>query len=190
VIVPIVNAENKDSVMVVVNDLKEKLIADSIIGNHGVNIDDRDLRPGDKYFWHEKRGVPIRIEIGPKDIANNQCVLVRRDTGEKINTELINVIETINLLLNTMQSDLLKKAENNLKEKTKEVSNWDDFVKEIENNNFVMAHYDGSPETEKLIKDITGATVRCIPFNENPSDGICIKTGNQSKQRVLFARAY
>ena len=190
VIVPIINSENKDSVMLVVNDLKEKLIADSIIGNHGVNIDDRDLRPGDKYFWHEKRGVPIRIEIGPKDIANNQCVLVRRDTGEKINTELVNVVETINLLLNTMQSDLLKKAENNLKEKTKEVSNWDDFVKEIENNNFVMAYYDGSPETEKLIKDTTGATVRCIPFNENPSDGICIKTGNPSKQRVLFARAY
>ncbi len=190
VIVPIVNTENKDSVMVVVNDLKEKLITDTTIGIHGVNVDDRDLRPGDKYFWHEKRGVPIRIEIGPKDIANNQCVLVRRDTGEKINTELTNIVETINSLLNTIQSDLLKKAENDLKEKTKEVSNWDDFVKEIENNNFVMAHYDGTPETEKIIKEATGATVRCIPFAELPTDGICIKTGNPSKQRVLFARAY
>ncbi len=190
VIVPIVNTENKDSVMVVVNDLKEKLITDTTIGIHGVNVDDRDLRPGDKYFWHEKRGVPIRIEIGPKDIANNQCVLVRRDTGEKINTELTNIVETINSLLNTIQSDLLKKAENDLKEKTKEDSKRDDFVKEIENNNFVMAHYDGTPETEKIIKEATGATVRCIPFAELPTDGICIKTGNPSKQRVLFARAY
>lgn len=189
-IVPIVNTENKESVMQVVADIFNTLISSTNFSKNSIFIDDRDMRPGDKYFYHEKQGTPIRLEIGPKDIEKNQCVLVRRDTGEKIFTPISDLTVAVVELLDTMQNDLYNKAKNNLDNKIKQVSSWDEFTKEIEQNNFVMAYYDGTAETEKIIKEETKATVRCIPFDEKPSKGVCIKTGKESSQKVLFAKAY
>jgi prolyl-tRNA synthetase len=152
--------------------------------------DTRDLRPGEKYFEWEKKGVPVRIEIGPKDIANNSLILVRRDTGEKIKVSMNKVAEEIEKLLTDIQSNLYKKALEYREAKTKTVDNWDDFVKAIEEGNFVLAHWCGEKEVEAKIKEETGATVRCIPFDSKPEKGKCIKTGKPSKYRALFAKSY
>ena len=190
VIVPIVKTETKDSVMAVVNNLKNELDKSGNFGLRAVEIDERDMRPGDKYFWHEKRGVPFRIEIGQKDIENNSCVIVRRDTGEKTSVLLNEVSDKLLEFSERMQMDMFSKAKKMRDENITKADNWDDFVKSIEDSKFVLAYYDGTKETEKIIKDETGATVRCIPLDENPSSGVCIKTGNPSSQRVIFARAY
>jgi prolyl-tRNA synthetase len=189
VLVPVFNPDTKEAVLA-----KAKVLADSITTEtgYGVRIDERDhLRVGEKFFEWEKKGVPLRIEYGPKDIAANQCVTVRRDTGEK-NTLAIdnNFTSTIKTLLESIQSDLYTVAEKRLKENTIEADNWQDFVSAIENSKFVLAHWDGTTDTEKKIKEESGATIRCIPFTESPQDGLCIKTGTASKGRVLFAKAY
>jgi prolyl-tRNA synthetase len=189
VLLPISNADNREEVLEKAKALAELIAAKSA---YNVHIDARDhLRPGEKFFEWEKKGVPLRIEYGPKDIAASQCVVVRRDTGEKqvlaIDDNLAGTIET---LLETIQSDLLKTAQNRLVENTVEADSWDDFVSAIENGKFVLAHWDGTTETEKKIKEESGATIRCIPFDQKLEDGVCIKTGNPSTGRVLFAKAY
>ncbi|HTH93456.1 MAG TPA: proline--tRNA ligase [Candidatus Paceibacterota bacterium] len=189
VLVPVFTADNKEEVMTKATEL-----ADMISKGTGrlVKIDDRDhLRVGEKFFEWEKRGVPLRIEYGPKDIAAGHCVAVRRDTGEKqtlsvgddIGGEVKNILENI-------QSSLYEVAEKRLKENTIKVDGWDDFVSAIENGKFVLAHWDGTTETEKKIKEEIGATIRCIPFTQEQEDGVCVKTGQPSQGRVLFAKAY
>ena len=153
-------------------------------------VDPRDIRPGEKYFEWEKKGVPVRIELGPKDIANDSAVLVRRDTGEKIKTPLSSIVESVNSLLEEIQTNLYQRALAYQKEKTKEVDTWEDFVKEIEAGNFVLAHWCGEREVEKQIKDETGATIRCIPFDQKEESGKCIKSGQPSNGRVIFAKSY
>ena len=157
---------------------------------YGCKVDQRDLRPGEKFYEWERKGVPIRIEIGPKDLLAEKIVVVRRDIGEKFDVLINKISEEIPTLLNTIQSDLFNRALEFQKQKTKVVDSWDDFAKEIEAGNFVLAHWDGSSETESKIKAETGATIRCIPFNREEETGICIKTGNPSEGRVIFAKAY
>lgn len=152
--------------------------------------DIRDLRPGEKYFEWEKKGVPVRIEIGPKDIVNDSVILVRRDTGEKTKVLWNNIAKEIGKLLNDIQSNLYNRALEYRKEKTKTVNTWDGFVKAIENGNFVYAHWCGEADVEAQIKEETGATVRCIPFDSKIEEGKCIKTGKPSKNKFLFARSY
>ncbi len=188
VVVPIVNVETKQSVEEKANDIASEIQKE--FGTRGVHVDTRDMRPGEKYFEWEKKGVPIRLEIGPKDIANGQCVLVRRDNGDKIVTPLTDVVINIQETLQTIQDSLYNSALERQNTNTVEVNTWDEFVTAIEAGKFVLAHYDGSVETEKLIKTETSATVRCIPFSEQPSNGVCIKTGNTSTQRVIFAKNY
>ncbi|MGI9117937.1 MAG: proline--tRNA ligase [Minisyncoccia bacterium] len=188
VMVPIVNPETKQGVEEKATEIALEIQKE--FGARAVHVDTRDTRPGEKYFEWEKKGVPIRLEIGPKDIANGQCVLVRRDTGEKIITEINNVVSSIKETLQNIQSSLYANALDRQNANTVEANTWDEFVSAIEAGKFVLAHYDGSVETEKLIKTETSATVRCIPFNEKPSNGICIKTGSPSVQRVIFAKNY
>jgi len=152
--------------------------------------DIRDLRPGEKYFEWEKKGIPLRIEIGPKDIANNTVVFVRRDTGEKIKVSLDNIESEAEKILVDIQSSLFKKALDYRKEKTKVVDTWEDFVKEIEAGNFVLAHWGGNAEEEEQVKTETGATIRCIPFDQKEESGKCIKTGKPSNKRIIFAKSY
>ena len=153
-------------------------------------VDIRDMRPGEKYFEWEKKGVPIRIEIGPKDVANNSVVIVRRDTGEKIKIELSVVVETIQSLLEEIQLNLYNRASEYREKKTRVVDNWEDFVKEIEMGNFVYAHWCGDVDVESQIKEETGATIRCIPLDQKEEIGKCVKTGKVSNKRVLFAKSY
>lgn len=153
-------------------------------------IDDRPGRPGEKFYEWERKGVPVRMEFGPKDLAANQAVLVRRDTGEKETVALTDVPERIAQLLETIQKSLYEKALQLRINKTKTLDTWDEFKTAIEEGNFVLGHWDGTKETEAAIKEETGATIRCIPFDSVEEAGVCIKSGKPSVRRVIFAKAY
>ena len=165
---------------------------DEVLKKTGVKskTDTRDIRPGEKYFEWEKKGVPIRIELGPKDIANDSAVLVRRDTGEKTKVALGSIADSVSKLLMDIQTNLFKRAQEYNKAKTKKVDTWDEFVAAIDGGNFVLAHWSGDKDVEAAIKEETGATIRCIPFDQKPEKGVCIKSGKPSNGRVVFAKAY
>lgn len=191
VILPIFNTNNKDSVLSIANDIREKLVLNQEFSAFDcVLVDDSDKRPGEKHYEWERRGVPIRIEIGERDIAEASLVLVRRDTGEKVKVLIDDCVLEVSKLLNTIQDDLFNNAKKRVESQIVKVESWDDFIKNIEQGLCVLAYYDGSAETEKIIKDETGATVRCIPFDQKEEDGVCVKTGKSSNKRVLFAKAY
>ena len=153
-------------------------------------IDRRDMRPGEKFYEWEKKGVPIRIEIGPKDIASNSVMVVRRDTGEKKTVGLPELNETVVSLLDTIQNNLFDQAKNRLVSNTVSVDTWEEFTKAIEDGKFVRAHWSGEASIEEIIKEETKATIRCIPFDQIKEDGLCIKSGKPSAGRVIFAKSY
>ena len=175
-----------------------------------VKIDSRDLRPGEKFYEWERKGVPIRLELGKKDIANNTLFLARRDTGEKSSVGMENLngtggeagaenskggagSELASVIVKTLeeiQKNLFDKAVAYRKEKERTVDTWEDFVKEIEAGNFVFAHWSGDADVEAQIKEETGATIGCIPFDQKMEVGKCIKSGKESKGRVMFAKSY
>jgi prolyl-tRNA synthetase len=148
-------------------------------------------RPGWKFAEYELKGVPIRIAVGPRDLENNQVELARRDTKEKTAISLDGLTETVAALLLEIQSNLLQRATAYRDAHITSVDTWDEFINVLDNKTgFVLAHWDGTAETEEKIKDQTKATIRCIPLDNPLEVGKCILTGNPSKQRVLFARAY
>lgn len=155
-----------------------------------VHVDKRNIRPGEKFYEWEKKGVPVRIEIGPKDIAANTVVVARRDTSEKKVFPLTNIAEEISVLLDTIQVDMLMRAKAYREEKTVSVDTWDAFVEKIEAGNFVLAHWSGDAKVEAEIKELTGATIRCVPFEQPEEEGVCIKSGKASHKRVVFAKSY
>ena len=170
---------------------KAREIADKL-NDSGVRceLDIRDMRPGEKFYEWEKKGVPIRIELGPKEIASDSIIVARRDTGEKQTVPITSLSQTIITFLDTIQNDLFTKSEERRISQTKIINSWDDFVKAINENNFVLAHWCGETKVEKEIKEETGATIRCLPFNQPEETGVCIKSGKPSKRRALFAKAY
>ncbi|HRH31336.1 MAG TPA: His/Gly/Thr/Pro-type tRNA ligase C-terminal domain-containing protein, partial [Candidatus Paceibacterota bacterium] len=168
------------------NELKTILEAADI----SAHVDNRELRPGEKYFEWEKKGVPVRIELGPKDIANNSAVLVRRDTGEKTPVALADLAKEVATLLEAIQSNLFERALALRKDKTVSVDTWEEFQKEIEEGKFVMAHWSGDAADEAEIKKATTATIRCIPFDQPEEEGKCVFSGKVSNKRVIFAKAY
>jgi prolyl-tRNA synthetase len=187
VIIPIwKDEESKGKVLNHCNELLSKL---KITYGSKVILDERDVRAGEKHYHWEKRGVPVRIEVGPRDIEKNEIVLVRRDTSEKT-TIKNNKLDLISELLKDIHSSLYSKALKFQKEKTKEVDTWDDFIKEIEAGNFVSAHWCGDKEVEQKIKEETKATIRVIPFNQPEEKGHCVYSKKPSKGRVIFARGY
>lgn len=190
VIIPILLGKGGDEKIIEESQKIKKIIEEL---GYGCKIDQRDLRPGEKFYEWERKGVPLRIEIGPRDLEKMECVVVDRISGEKKIFSIENIdkfVEDINGTLETIQINLFNRALEFQKQKTKVVDSWDDFVKEIEADNFVLAHWDGEAETEKKIKDETGATIRCISFERETESGACIKTGNPSEGRVIFAKAY
>jgi prolyl-tRNA synthetase len=160
--------------------------------NITVKFDDRDTqKPGWKFAEYELKGVPVRIAIGPKDVANNTIEIARRDTREKKLYPADQVSGIVEKLLIDIQSDLFKKALKFREESTLKVDNYDNFKKILdEKGGFVYAHWDGTTETENKIKEETKATIRCIPFDQEKEDGKCIYSGKPSKGRVIFAKAY
>jgi prolyl-tRNA synthetase len=157
-----------------------------------VKLDDRDThKPGFKFNEHELRGVPVRIAIGPRDLEQGTVEVARRDTLEKESLHIQDLPTKIAHLLEQIQQNLYTKALTKREELTFKADSWDEFVRLLdEPGGFIYAHWDGTAETEEKIKELTKATIRCIPLDNKPEAGTCILTGKPSEQRVLFARAY
>ena len=159
--------------------------------NIRVKTDFRDThKPGWKFAEYELKGVPVRIAMGPRDLANNTVELVRRDNLEKQTIELDVVQDIIPKILDEMQSNLFFKANEFKKKNTFIVDDFNDFKEKINSGGFVLAHWDGTSETEDEIKKITKATIRCIPVDSNNEKGQCILTKKLSLKRVIFAKSY
>jgi prolyl-tRNA synthetase, family I len=189
VIVPIYNKmEQLAIISEKILPIKKQLEAKGIT----VRFDDRDnCKPGFKFAEHEMKGVPVRIAIGPRDVENNTLEIARRDTLEKNVIAIDQAVEYIHQLLEDIQNNIFQKALKYREEHTYKADSYDEFKKILdEKGGFVLAHWDGTSETETLIKEETKATIRCIPFNNPQEEGKCIRTGKPSTQRVWFARAY
>lgn len=159
-----------------------------------VKFDDRDThKPGWKFAEYELKGVPLRIAMGPRDLENNTVELARRDTLTKstLSLEGISITDYILDLLDEIQATIYSKALNFRTEMTSEANSWEEFQEILESKGgFIAAHWDGTTETEEKIKELTKATIRCIPIDAKEEAGACILTGKPSNKRVLFARAY
>ncbi|MGB2232259.1 MAG: proline--tRNA ligase [Flavobacteriaceae bacterium] len=189
VIVPIYkNEEQLTAITEKANQIKSKLEAQGV----SCKFDNRDtLRPGAKFAHYELQGVPIRLAIGPKDLENGTVELARRDTLSKQFESIEEVASLIPVLLDEIQESLFDKALSFRDSHITKVDNFDEFKSVIENKGgFVSAHWDGTNETEQKIKELTKATIRCIPLDNDKEEGKCMLTGASSKQRVLFAKAY
>lgn len=151
--------------------------------------DDKN-RPGFKFAEHEMRGIPVRVAIGLRDLENRQVEIARRDTKEKTSVPVEGAADYIAQLLNDIQDNLLQKAKNFRAQHTHVVDDWASFEAKLDAGGFIYAHWDGTTETELRIKELTKATIRCIPLNNPTETGRCILSGQPSTQRVLFARAY
>ncbi len=191
VIVPIYNKKDTeatqridDTVAGILKELKAK-------GVRAKYDNDDTTRPGWKFAEHELRGVPVRIAIGARDLENKVVEVARRDEKTKETVSLDGLTDTIQNLLADIQSNMFNKALKFRDEHITKVDSWEEFVKVLdEKGGFVSAHWDGTSATEDKIKEMTKATIRCIPLDNPQEDGKCILTGNASKERVLFARAY
>lgn len=189
VIVPIYKGEESRAV---INERAEAIMKELKAKGVSVKYDhDDSSRPGWKFAQYELQGVPVRLALGLRDIENNQAEVARRDTKEKNTVALDGISEYIVDLLDEIQTAIFNKAKAFRDENIREVDTWEDFEKVLEaNGGFISAHWDGTSETEELIKTKTKATIRCIPLNNKQEAGKCILTGNPSKERVLFAKAY
>jgi len=189
VIVPIFKGDEQKAM---IDEKMAVVVASFKAAGIRVKYDNTDNnRPGWKFAEYELKGVPIRIAVGPRDLENNQVELARRDTKEKTAISLDGLTETVAALLLEIQSNLLQRATKYRDDHITSVDTWDDFINVLDNKTgFVLAHWDGTAATEEKIKDQAKATIRCIPLDNPLEVGKCILTGNPSKQRVLFARAY
>ena len=181
------NKEQLSSITEVVEDLRNQFNEIGISSK----FDNRDTkRPGEKFAQHEIQGVPVRITIGPKDLEKKSIEIFRRDTLEKQFIKIEESLDFVSKLLDEIQKNLFDKAKKFRDNNITEVDNFEDFKKTLENKGgFISAHWDGTDETENKIKDLTKATIRCIP-EENNMPGKCVFSGDPSSQRVLFAKAY
>ncbi|MDP4131943.1 MAG: proline--tRNA ligase [Bacteroidota bacterium] len=157
-----------------------------------VKFDSNDNnRPGWKFAQYELKGVPVRIAMGLRDLENQTVEVARRDTKEKTSLPLEGLPERIEQLLLDIQQQMYQKALDYRQLHITAADHWDEFVRLLdEKGGFIAAHWDGTAETEEVIKDKTKATIRCIPLNNPQEDGVCILSGKPSRERVLFARAY
>lgn len=156
-----------------------------------VKYDNSDnKKPGWKFAEYELKGVPVRLAMGARDLENNTIEIARRDTLTKETVGLDGIEETVATLLDDIQKNIFQKALNYRKEHTISVDSYEEFKEKIEDGGFILAHWDGTSETEERIKAETKATIRCIPLNGDMTPGKCMVTGKPSPQRVLFARAY
>lgn len=188
VIIPIVKEDTKEEVLEYANKVKEQLAP---IGQ--IQLDTRDyLTTGEKFYYWEKRGVPVRIEVGKRDLDNNAAVVVRRDNSEKAIVAITELNNTVEDLLNKIQIALKQKSEKFRLDNSYRIDNYEEFKKQIDSDipGFIYSHWCGSAECEAQIKEETKATTRCIPFEEKDEEGTCIKCGSHSNRRVIFAKAY
>ena len=183
-IVPIM--QKKEGVLDKAEEIRKRLAS-----SYKVKVDDSDKSPGWKFSEQEVRGIPTRIEIGPKDIEKNQAVIVRRDTREKIIVSLDEIETKLGEVLEQMQNDMLERAKKHLEEHTVEARNWDEFKAHIEKQDgFVKAMWCGETECEEAIKDETTATTRCMPFEQEHIADTCVCCGKPATKMVYWGRAY
>ncbi len=184
VIIPI--AQHKEGVLDKANEIKNRLAAFA-----RVKMDDSDKMPGWKFSEYEMKGVPLRLEIGPKDIEKNQAVLVRRDNGEKIFISLDELEEKVKEVLAEIQSGLLEKARNHRDSKTYKAASMEEFERIVnETPGFLKAMWCGSQECEDKIKEKTGATSRCIPFEQEKISDHCVCCGKPADKMLYWGKAY
>ena len=190
VMVPIFKTEEEHTAIIAkMEELKGELERFGLT----VKIDDRDnLRSGFKFAEWELKGVPVRVAMGPRDLANGTIEVARRDTLTKESMQLEGVAEVVNGLMEKIQDNIYQKALDFRAANTISVDTWDEFKEKIEQGGFLLCHWDGTPETEEKIKEETKATIRCIPLDTNVimEEGRCVYSGRPSKQRVIFARSY
>ncbi|MDO4294772.1 MAG: proline--tRNA ligase [bacterium] len=183
VIVPV--QQHKEGVLEKAMELK------SVLSNFRVKVDDSDKSPGFKFSESEMRGIPLRVEIGPRDIAANQAVLVRRDTHEKMTVSLDALNETVAELLENMQSDMLERARQHREAHTYTAVTLEEFAKTVEEKpGFVKAMWCGCQECEDKIKELTGATSRCMPFAQEKVADTCVCCGKAATKMVYWGKAY
>ncbi len=189
VIVPIYKGEEQKAK---IDERVHQLMAELKALGVTVKYDDNDnTRPGWKFAEYEMKGVPVRIALGLRDLENNVAEVARRDTKEKNTVSLEGLSAHVKQLLEDIQQNIYNKAKQYRDEHITPANSWDEFVALLDNKGgFISAHWDGTGETEEKIKELTKATIRCIPLNNQQEEGACILTGKPSAQRVLFARAY
>ena len=187
VLIPIFRSEDqKDEIKTYINPLEEEL------KSIGVRyfIDWSDSSPGFKFNEWELKGVPVRIEIGPRDVESKKLVMARRDNGEKFSISKNELGIKIKTTLEEIQNNLFNQAKEFRNENTHDIKTYDEFKNIINNGGFVRCGWDGDSETELKIKEETKATIRCIPFNENPKGLKCVYSGKTAKHEVIYAKAY
>lgn len=183
IIIPV--QQKKEGVLDKAIELKE------VLSNYKVKVDDSDKSPGWKFSECEMRGIPVRVEIGPRDIEENQAVLVRRDTHEKITVSLDEINEKVGELLDTIQKDMLERARLHREEHTYEAADRETFIKTVEEKpGFIKAMWCGCQECEDEIKELTGATSRCMPFKQEKLADACVCCGKPATKMVYWGRAY
>ncbi len=182
-IIPI--QQRKEGVLEKANEIKD------VLSGFRVKVDDTDKSPGYKFAEQEMRGIPLRIEIGPRDISVGKCVLVRRDTGEKIEAPLDGIEQKVGEVLDAMQQEMLVRAEEHMNSLTSVAEDYDEFRAHFDKGNgFVKAMWCGDRECEDKIKEDLGVTSRCIPFDQEEISGKCVCCGRPAKKMVIWARAY
>jgi prolyl-tRNA synthetase len=184
-IIPI--QQKKEGVLEKAATLKEQLIK----AGFRVKVDDSDKSPGWKFSEVEMRGIPVRVEIGPKDMELNQCVIVRRDTREKMVVSLDELDVKVAEALETMQKEMLERARAHREEHTYKATNYDEFKEILETKSgFVKAMWCGDEACENKIKEETTATSRCMPFEQETISDKCICCGKEAKKLVYWGKAY
>src|SRR4029079_3027399 len=161
--------------------------------SRGISVkfdDDDKQRSGWKFAEYELKGVPVRLGIGMRDLENGTIEIARRDTLTKESRPLDGIADHVTTLLDEIQANIYAKALEFRVDHTIRVDDWDEFKEQIEEGGFLLAHWDGTAETEEKIKDETKATIRCIPLNAPAEEGKCVYSGNPSTRRVIFAQAY
>ena len=187
VLIPIFRSEDqKDEIKKYINPLEEELKSIGI----RYFIDWSDSSPGFKFNEWELKGVPLRIEIGPRDVESKKLVMARRDNGEKFSISKNELSIKIKTILEEIQNNLFNQAKEFRNENTHDVKTYDEFKNIINNGGFVRCGWDGDSETELKIKEETKATIRCIPFNEDPKGLKCVYSGKKAKHEVIYAKAY
>ncbi len=191
VIVPIYRGEEE---LALISVKAKEIIAELRKAGISVKYDDRDTqKPGWKFAEYELKGVPVRIALGPRDLENKTLEIARRDnlTKESFQWEEMPIAQKIGALLDEIQEEIYQKAFDFRKENTTEVNSWEEFKQVLEQKSgFLSAHWDGTAETEEKIKELTKATIRCIPLDQVSEQGVCVYSGKPSSGRVLFAKAY